>query len=100
MDRPGCDSEGPSVKRNPKNVDRVVVLDRLRSPLQVGETSGPIKFSDENLGKAGLGRSTPRSSAGPFFRVMDGEGDRVQIPLEVKASFLDELFVFRVVRDG
>jgi hypothetical protein len=30
---------------------------------------------------------------------MDGEGCRIQIALEVKASFLDEAFVFRIVRD-
>ena len=29
---------------------------------------------------------------------MDGKGHRVQIALEVKASFLDETFVFRVMR--
>ena len=71
----------------------------LRGTLQVGETPAAIKPSDENFGKTRFRRRAPGATAGPFFRVMDGEGYCVQVTFKIKACFPNEALVLRIMRD-
>jgi hypothetical protein len=92
-------AERTAVEWNCENVDRVVVLDGLRGAFQVSETLATVESSRENFREARLGRSASSAAPGPALRVVDGEGHRIQVALEVEASFLYEALVFRIVRD-
>src|ERR1700733_223201 len=94
------DAESSSVEGNGVNVDGVVILDRLRSVLQVGDAFAYIEASDEHFRESRLGGDAAGASTGPLFRVMNGEGGRVEVALVIESGLLDETFIVRIVGDG
>src|SRR5579862_2962964 len=93
------DAKRPAVEWNRENVDRVIVLDGLRGALQVRETLAPVEPSGENFRESRLWRAASSAASRPVLRIMDREGYRIQVALEVEAGFLDEALVFRIVRN-
>ena len=93
------DPERSSVNRDREDADRVIVLDRLRHPLEIGDALIPIEVANEYFGKTGLGRLSARASPRPSFRIVNSKRHRVEIALVVKAGFLNELLVFWIVVD-
>src|SRR5580704_15796423 len=94
------DAERSSIERNRIDVDGVVILDRLRRVLQVGDAFAYIEVPDEDFRESRLGGSATGASAGPLFGVMNGEGGRIEVALVIESGLLDEAFIVRIVGDG
>src|SRR6266851_7129514 len=85
---------------NREDVDRVVVLHRLRDLAQIGGQPLAVKFSFQHFGKARLASGTAGSTAGPAGGVMNGKRSFLKIALELKSGFPDESLILGVVADG
>src|SRR5260370_6168561 len=72
---------------NREDVDRVVVLHRLRDLAQIGGQPLAVKFSFQHFGEARLASGTAGSTAGPAGGVMNGKRSFLTIALELKSGF-------------